>query len=133
MPDSRERHLCSIPPIRRDESADWRPGAPVSVLEAGLFAFLFRCHSRILRPGCCCGADRLALFTPSCERSFEGLAPILVEERPDFFLISDFKFLISVFRPPDCSPPCALVNVAGHRTSCAALARVLVARVAHAT
>jgi hypothetical protein len=31
------------------------------------------------------------------------------------------------------SSPSALVNVAGHRTSCAAFARVLVARVAHGT
>ena len=31
------------------------------------------------------------------------------------------------------SPPCALVNVGGHRTSYAALARVFVARVARAT
>ncbi len=58
-------------------------GTPVSVFEAGIFAFLFRCRSRILHPRCCCGADRLAL-------SFEGLAPILVGERPTFFLISDF-------------------------------------------
>jgi len=51
----------------------------VVVVKSGNFAFLFPCHS-----------DRLA--------------PILVGERPGLFLISDFQFLISSFRPPDLFP-----------------------------